>query len=92
MKVALQPEARIEAEVKRKGRLLKEGYVRLISSTQDSFSAGLAESEGRVIFDRLPEGDYALEVLDQNNQQLYYSMLTLERGKSITRVIEVTGQ
>jgi protocatechuate 3,4-dioxygenase beta subunit len=91
VEVSLEPAAALHGGVQLGDRPLVEGYVRLTSATNDTFTADLEETEGRFEFDELPAGEYQLEVFGPRQQSLSNQKLKLETGRVRSLVIDVAN-
>lgn len=87
--ISLEPEARLEGEVRFKSHPLREGNVELRAGDQDFFSSALSDNRGRFLFDGLPAGEYQLIVSDPGGKRLHITSVRLTSGATVKQQIEL---
>jgi len=80
LRITLAPEAKIQGIVKLGSDPLEDFHVRLTSEAHDSFPAQHADG-GRFSIDRLPAGQFTLEILDER-RSLHKETVELKAGES----------
>jgi hypothetical protein len=87
--VSLVADARLEGVIRLDGKPVREGYASLRSATNDSYSVNLRETSGMFMFDRLPAGDYDLNISGANGKSLNQTKLMLTSGATVKKEIDL---